>query len=114
MASVSALRQAMAEPTEPMGLGGIEVALDRHGNPTCPGCGCGGWTAAALGNSGLTRQCECPVTWDARIAPLTYLADAHELLVALADQLDRRAAGHRAACTCAACDALALLRRGVQ
>jgi hypothetical protein len=112
--SPMSLRTTMALPTEPMGMGGIAWACDTAGNPVCPGCGCGGFTAAAFANGGSTRTCYCPIVWDPRITPVASLADAHELLAALADHLERSTTSHPATCDCAACEGLALLRRGTQ
>lgn len=100
-----------AQPTEPMGTGGVTTAYDALGNHVCPDCGAGAFTYAALANSGRTQTCLCRPP-DPRMQEIpAFLAEAMVLVVSVLDLLESDQ--HAWDCYCGACQAQQIIRKGM-
>ena len=100
-----------AQPTEPMGMGGVTTAYDAQGNPVCPDCGSGPFTFAALANSGQSRTCLCRPP-DGRMAEIpAFLAEAMVLVVSVLDLIESDQ--HDWDCHCGGCRAQQIICKGM-
>lgn len=110
MTALEAMRLS-AQPTEPMGTGGVTTAYDAQGNPVCPDCGSGAFTFAALANSGRTQPCLCRPP-DGRMQEVpAFLAEAMLLMVSVLDLLEGDQ--HPWDCHCGGCRAQLIIRKGM-
>lgn len=101
-----------AQPTEPMGTGGIAEAFDALGNPVCPDCGSGAITFAVLANNGQKRPCLCQPPDPRMKAPPRFRFEAVYFLTKVLDLLEAETRTHGYLCNCGACKAAEVIRLG--